>query len=414
MSVNYAPELAATSRCTGCAACMASCGNGAILMRSDDKGFLHPCVNLSKCTGCGKCSSTCPELNEAISPCSPASVYACWDTDFERRMQATSGGVFMRLAEFVLNQGGSVCGAIFDEGLAVHHVVTREHAVVEKMRGSKYVQSNVGLALEKCAELLRADEFVLFTGTPCQVAAMRQIAARIRTGRLLSVDVLCHGAPSPLFWESYLEYRESENGSKAMHAWFRKKTPSWTVFSLELDFKTEHRLHAWCTTEDLFLRAFLGDYISRSCCHSCRYVGPERVGDITLADFWGYISETRADRNDEKGISLVMLNTAEGEGAFSKIAANLKIVHKTLEEAQRGNVPLRKAIPCNLRREEFWKAFYAGGIEAVRDDYLAPVKRSLKHRANLFLNDHAYLIPSRVRSRILGARDGMKARIKKA
>lgn len=142
-------------------------------------------------------------------------------------------------------------------------------------------------------------------------------------------------------------------------------------------------------------------------------MGVGRASDITLADFWGYVSETRESRNDERGISLVMVNSAAGKRAFDEIAPQMQVVDKTLDEAKRGNVPLRGAIAENPRRGQFWKAFSKEGITAVKDDYLAPVKRSWRHRASLFLNDHAYLIPAQVRKRLLGARDEAKKRVKK-
>lgn len=168
-----------------------------------------------------------------------------------------------------------------------------------------------------------------------------------------------------------------------------------------------------CSVEDLYLRAFLDDYISRECCHACPYAGVARVGDITLADFWGYVSEAKEDRNDEKGISLVLVNSVEGKRIFNDISPELKVVRKTLGEARRGNVPLRHAIPANSRRGQFWEAFSEGGIVAVKDNYLAPVKRSWKHRASLFLDNHAYLFPAHIRRRLLCARDGAKKRMGK-
>lgn len=231
MAVKYAPTLAGVDQCTGCAACFASCGTKAISMVPDDEGFLRPVVDLGKCVGCGVCTSMCPEVNFVSRTVEPQAVYACWDREDERREQATSGGVFMLLADAVLKRGGWVCGAVLDESLSVRHVVTRDRSMVKRMRGSKYVQSDLGSALEDCVDRLRADELVLFTGTPCQIAAVRQIASRVHSGELLVVDMLCHGAPSPLFWRAYLSYREGEMADKVVDARFRKKQPSWTVFS---------------------------------------------------------------------------------------------------------------------------------------------------------------------------------------
>lgn len=404
MNESAIPRLAGSKACTGCAACYAACGFRALEMRPDSEGFLRPYVDKDKCVGCGACERSCPEIRPVGLHDAPSTVFACWDRDFARREAATSGGMFMRLADLAVDKGFWVCGAVLGENLSVHHVLTRDIETIKAMRGSKYVQSDVRDAMKDCLEVFRNGGGVLFSGTPCQVAAIRELAGEQYAGKLFTLDVLCHGAPSPRFWRDYLDYREEQVGDTVVGARFRKKTPSWTVFSLELTFETEHRSQAWCTVEDLYLRAFLGDYISRECCHSCRYVGIRRSGDITLADFWGYVSEDRATRNDEHGISLVMPNTAIGKQWFSEASDELVVVEKPLEEAIRGNVPLRRRIEANIKRSEFWHDYEKGGIEAVRNTYLAPIKRGFKHRANLYFNNHAYLVPRKIRKKLLKVR----------
>lgn len=395
-------ELAAPEQCMGCGACYASCGFGAIGMVSDAKGFYRPNVNAEMCRGCGACARACPVVGEATRRAEPLATLAAWDSNADDRAKATSGGAFMLIADAVLARGDWVCGAVIGQDMVVRHVVTRDREVVEGMRGSKYVQSDVSEAIAECLAHLRDGEEVLFTGVSCQVDAMRRVAGSRYAGSLLLVDVLCHGAPSPRFWRAYLDYREHEEGDEVVGACFRKKEPSWTVFSLELTFKTEHRLRAWCTVEDLYLRAFLGDYIAQEACHACPYVGTERVSDITLADFWGYVSETRRDRNTEEGISLILANTPKGKTIVESLTS-LYAIEKPLSEAVKGNGPLRTVIPANPKEKEFWAAFDAGGIEAAKD-YLAPVRFSRKHRLSLFFNDHAYLLPRGFRKKLVDIR----------
>ena len=397
------PRLADPEWCTGCSACAASCRFGAIAMVSDDEGFLRPSIVISRCVGCGACSTACPELYPVSRSDIPIEALACWDKDGERRASATSGGVFMLLADAVLGRGGWVCGAVFDDAFDVRHIVTRDRAIVESMRGSKYVQSDVATALSVCADRLRAGELVLFTGTPCQVAAMRKLSEKIPTGNLITVDVLCHGAPSPLFWREYRWFREKESGSKITGASFRKKDPSWTIFSMEMRF-LDGSTRSWPTTDDLYLRAFLGDFISRPSCCKCPYVGTRRLGDLTLADFWGYVSESRCHRNDERGISLVLVDTQQGAKELAAISESLVMVQKKLQEAIEGNGPLRLPFRANSRRDEFWSIFRKGGIEAVADDFLRPRYGSAKHSASLFFNNHAYLIPAVIRRSLISIR----------
>lgn len=400
------PRLADPERCTGCSACAASCRFDALVMTPDDEGFLRPSVDTNRCVGCGACSVFCPELSPASRSDTPIEVLACWDGDDARRISATSGGVFMLLADAILKRGGWVCGAVLDDAFDVRHVVTRDRSVVEAMRGSKYVQSDVAEALVECTGRLRAGECVLFSGTPCQVAAMRRLAQKVLTGELVAVDILCHGAPSPLFWQEYLRYREKRAGAKTVGVCFRKKEPSWTLFSMELCFR-DGSVKSWPTTDDLYLRAFLGDFISRSSCYECPYVGVRRVGDLTLADFWGYVSESHRYRNDERGISLVLVNTQQGASVLAAVRG-IVVVQKELREAVKGNVPLRSSFKANSRRKEFWSAFRGGGVEAVASDYLGPRHASLKHRASLFFNDHAYLVPTSIRRLLIGIRSGSK------
>ncbi|WP_428378264.1 Coenzyme F420 hydrogenase/dehydrogenase, beta subunit C-terminal domain [Olsenella sp. Marseille-QA0557] len=395
-------ELAAPEQCMGCGACYASCGFGAISMVPDAKGFYRPDVNAERCRDCGACAFACPAVGAATQKTEPLATLAAWDKDADDRAKATSGGAFMLVADAVLARGGWVCGAVMGQDMVVRHVVTRDREVVDDMRGSKYVQSDVSEAIAECLAHLQGGEEVLFTGVSCQVDAMRRVAGSRYADSLLLVDVLCHGAPSPRFWRAYLDYREWEEGDEIIGARFRKKEPSWTVFSLELTFKTEHRLRAWCTVEDLYLRAFLGDYITQEVCHECPYVGTGRVSDITLADFWGYVSETRRNRNTEEGISLVLANTPKGKSVV-ELLTGLHTIKKSLSEAVKGNGPLRSAFPANPKEEEFWSAFDVGGIEAVKG-YLVPVRFSWKHRLSLFFNDHAYLLPVALRELLIDMR----------
>lgn len=401
-------ELASWDECTGCAACCAACSFDALSMHADNEGFLRPEIDCDTCITCGACVRACPMLGAGYAKREPDKVLACWDRSSEQREFATSGGVFGLLASGVLAEGGYVCGAVLGEDMAVRHVVTRDGDLMKRMKGSKYVQSDTADALAACAHLLKEGCAVLFVGTPCQVAAMRAIAPKGSEKRLYLVDVLCHGAPSPLFWKAYLEYREAEVRDEVIDARFRKKSPSWTVFSLELTFKTEHRLYEWCTVEDLYLRAFLGDYISRPCCHFCRYAGTERTSDITLADFWGYVSDSFKTRNTEQGISLVLLNSEKANELFAKASPRLVIVDKTLDEASAGNAPLRGPIAENPRRREFWEAFSRQGIEGVASDFLQPVRPSFKYKMSLLFNKYAFLVPRPMRLRLIELRQKLK------
>lgn len=397
--------LASPNECFGCSACIAACGKGALRINGDERGFYRPVLDESLCVKCGACAKACPAVGEPTPRSEPIRTLAAWDSNHSARLSATSGGVFMLLAQEFVAQGGWVCGAIMNADLEVGHVVTNDIDVIQKMRGSKYVQSRVDEALRDCLKLLSNGEKVLFSGTGCQVDAMRRLARGKLSERLVLVDVLCHGAPSPRVWYDYVSFRARETGSKPVAARFRKKEPSWTVFSLEMDFQNGQR-KSWCTVEDYYLRAFLGDYISQVACHSCPYTRTDRVSDVTLADFWGYVSDTWADRNTEEGISLVLVNSGKGN-ALLESSGSVHLIDKPLAEAVKGNPPLRAAFPANRSEEDFWGAYETGGFNAVVEDYLGPRRFSFKHRISLWFNDHAYLIPRGLRQALIEARGRM-------
>ncbi len=388
--------------CLGCSACVGACGKGALSFAQDERGFYRPVLDEGLCVSCGACSRACPVSGEKTPRTEPRSTYAAWDTDGGSRSVATSGGMFMLLSRAFVAQGGWVCGAVMNPDMVVEHVVSNDLGEIGRMRGSKYVQSRIDTALRECLALLRRGETVLFTGTSCQVDAMRRLARGKLSDNLVLVDVLCHGAPSPKVWQDYVAYREREAGSRAVSARFRKKEPSWTVFSLEMGFE-DGGAGTWCTVDDYYLRAFLGDYITQRACHSCPYSGTNRLSDITLADFWGYVSETRADRNTEKGISLVLVNSEAGERLLGSLDG-VHLVDKKLSEAVKGNSPLRTAFPANRREDEFWADYEAGGFDAVIGEYLGPRSFSKKHQLSLWFNDHAYMFPGPLRKALVSAR----------
>lgn len=343
-----------------------------------------------------------PSLRESAD-----TALACWNKNPAQRKSATSGGAFGILADAVLDSGGYVCGAVLDKNLDVCHIVSNDKQAVSRMIGSKYSQSNAAEAIKECSARLAAGETVLFSGTPCQVDAMRRVAPEEYSDNLILVDVVCHGAPSPMFWKSYVAYREKEKSANAISARFRKKEPSWTVFSLEMRF-SDGESGQWETTHDYYLRAFLGDYISQTSCETCPYVGTDRVSDITLGDFWGYVSDSFATRNTEQGISLVLLNSEKGERLFGAVAPELVVVKKDLQEAVSGNVPLRGNIPKNDKSEAFWDTFENEGMDGVIRKFLTPKQFGLKHQLSLAFNDKAYLIPRNLRMRLIRLRSSRK------
>lgn len=225
-------KLCDAKDCTGCMACGNACRFGAITFSPDNEGFLHPKIDPERCTGCKMCVRACPIL----TPCPPAGtqeekrVFAAWAKDENIRDESSSGGVFSVLAKDVIAAGGVVFGAAFDERFSVRHVMAEDEDGLKNLRGSKYVQSDIGKTFSLAENFLKARRRVFFTGTPCQIAGLRMYL-RKDYENLLTADIVCHGVPSPMVFESYKIWLESRLGSPLGDYKFRDKRWSWKYFN---------------------------------------------------------------------------------------------------------------------------------------------------------------------------------------
>ena len=325
-------------KCTGCMLCYNLCPVNAITIKGDRYGFSIPEIDSVKCIKCNICKSKCPQNNDKNKFLMSKDVYAMWSKDTNLRMDSTSGGVFSGLAEAVIKAGGCVYGAAFDETFRVLHQREDSLEVIYLFRFSKYLQSDIGDTYRQIKKDLQSDKWVLFSGTPCQVKALKEFLS-IKYNKLLLVDIVCHGVPSPLVWEHYLYYiKEKYNADKIENVSFRNKDHAWSLFLMKIVFSSGIIYKANAVT-DPFLLAFLNNFCLRKACHECKYTCLNREGDVTLGDFWGYVSDTYKFRNDEKGISLVIINTAEGADWLKKIESGYYYTRKDIEETLPSNGP---------------------------------------------------------------------------
>ena len=321
-------------KCTGCMACYNACPVGAIEIVQDEKGFYEPKIIKEKCIKCKKCKLVCPEVNPREKNDNPT-VYAAWAKQKDIRENSTSGGIFSNIATKVLEADGVVFGAMFDENFkVVHSYVTKIENLV-KLRGSKYVQSFIGDSLKQVEYFLQEGKMVLFSGTACQIAGLLNYLQKDYEN-LITIDVLCHGVPSPKIFEEYLKDINIDD-RKIVNIRFRYKKPSWTNYSMKIDYDNG-KSYIKSKYKDKFLIGFSEDYITKDVCATCQYARITRISDITLADFWGYISDELKTRNTEKGISLVIINSDKGNKIIEKVKNQLIIREKNIIEATKGNV----------------------------------------------------------------------------
>lgn len=362
--------LCDTKKCFGCMACYNICSVNAINIIEDSEGFLRPEIQQDKCIGCKKCTSVCAAISnfERDNRTFEQQTYACWNKDKDIRKNSTSGGLFTVMANNILKENGIVFGASFDNKFNVVHSFIDNIDNIIKFRGSKYVQSNIGSTYKQAKMFLDRGKTILFTGTPCQIAGLYKFLGR-EYDNLYTCDLICHGVPSPKVYKSYISYMEGKYKSKIKSVNFRFKKPGWMVFSMKIEFQNG-KVYVKSTLDDHYIRGFLRELFLRPSCHECAYTNTDRKGDITIADFWGYKSTNEEDFDDDKGISLAIVNSKNGERLFQACKNNLIYFKRDIEEAIRGNRCLSSCFPASPKRKEFWKDYNSKTFKYVVKKYM--------------------------------------------
>lgn len=378
--------------CCGCEACVQVCPKHCICFREDEEGFFYPHADKSECIDCGLCEKVCPFLHESTAN-SPLDCYAAKNTDESIRDASSSGGVFTLLAEQTIREGGVVFGAKFTADWSVAHDYAETIEEVAAFRTSKYVQSRIGDSFKNAKDFLRQGRKVLFSGTPCQIAALRNYLKK-DSENLLTVDIICHGVPSPGVWQRYLmsvakNVRKDKNtvssplipslserdalhedrvcGVKSIS--FRDKRIGWKKYSFALtlaetsvDGKQNTVSLSSIHHDNAFMQAFLSNMILRPSCYSCPAKGGRSGADITLADYWG-IDKQMPDYDDDRGISLVLINTERGKESYGKLNADSRIV--SAEDALACNPSFQNCVKPHRNRKKFFHKYASPDVDIV-------------------------------------------------
>ena len=362
--------------CTGCMACLNACPYGAITIKRDEEGFDRPVLLEKKCKDCGICRKVCP-INHHPSISQPLLIFSGWSKDENIRLNSSSGGAFVELSRIILSRGGIVFGCALDEELkAVHISVDNMDDLVKKISGSKYVQSKIGNSYKLAKEYLLQGKDVLFSGTACQIAALRNYLHK-EYSNLITVDLICHGVPSPMIFEDYKKYMEKKLNIKIEDIKFRCKKYSWIFFNMSIYGHVEkngtQKSYVGCYYEDPFIRGFLRDYFLRPSCYKCKFTSLERVSDITIADWWGYKKTSETDKDYRyKGVSIILVNTDKGKKYVEKLQMVLK--ERTMEEAIRTNRCLTKPFDSPKNRAQFWDDYRNMDFDTLTEKYFSPEK----------------------------------------
>lgn len=364
-------ELCVKEQCTGCLSCFNICPKKAITISIDVEGFLRPNIEHDKCISCGLCEKACPILNEPQRDRVALKLYGAWNKDNNLLKNSSSGGIFTTIATQIINEGGLVFGAAYDEDFNVRHICVETHEELSKLRGSKYVQSTIGDTYREVLDALKKGRKVFFTGTPCQVAGLYGFLGKRHYDMLFTADFLCHGTPSSKVFQAYKEWLEAKHNSKMVAYNYRSKHWGWNGWCLQADFENGE-VYYGKNNEDPYFQAFIREFVMRPCCYNCHYVGTKRFADITMGDFWGYKTQKGEEDNHNKGVSIVITNTRAGEQMFDIIQDKLFSYRRTVDDAKKINWTLYTAFAANEKRPEFWHDYEAKGWQYLVDSYLKP------------------------------------------
>lgn len=353
-------EICNKEACTGCSVCSDACPVHAISMEMDEAGFYRPRINQETCVNCKKCVKVCPimyvpEVNKNIS------AYIYQNPNEVVRFLSTSGGFFSMIAETVLEQGGVVCGAAYNDKMELHHVCITQKEYLDKLRKSKYVQSKTEGIFQKIQQFLKEGKQVLFVGLPCQVAGLANFLNK-EYENLIMVDLVCYGVPSPGVFASWITYLESKY-QKVKNVIFREKSYGYVTPNIRVYFQNGKYIEN-CRDANVYSHWFFGNLTVRESCFSCHFKTIGRVSDLTLGDLW--LAEEYGKQFDDKGATVVFSHSDKGKQLCEKICnmrIDLEYVVKT------DGRKLQECVKRSSGYDIFWEDYQKFSFDEILDKY---------------------------------------------
>lgn len=348
--------------CCGCGACINSCTMQALYFSQDEYGFIRPKIDNTKCIECQKCIRVCPQFSE-VESVKPKIVYAALNKDKSVLLNSASGGIFYALAESVISEGGCAFGATLDNQFSVKHIGVEHIDNLKLLQKSKYVQSYMGDCYKQALQKLKDGKKVLFSGTPCQVAAMKALVNGKYADNLILVDVVCHGIPSQLFWKDYIATLSKKIGILKEYVFCyklkaRNGMNKYTSFTGNKKF-----VKNW--PQDSYNSFFMEAKNYQDVCYSCKFARQERVSDLTICDYWGWESFHEKDFPSSSSLSGICVNTDVGEVLLNQIVDKLTIVESSFDNLTTLNRCLLRPTPKPKDRDEFLQEWKSKGYEYI-------------------------------------------------
>lgn len=350
--------------CCGCTACMCICPKNAIVMQEDEEGFHVPKINQEKCIECGMCIRVCAFKKSQIKPIMNQKAYGVKIKKNNKRAKSQSGGAFTVVAEQILKDNGSVYGVAMKNAREARYIGIEKMNELVALKGSKYVQANMENCYEKVIRELKQGKQVLFGGTPCHVDGLLTLLKQknINTDKLYTYDLICHGVPSPKIYREYIDLVETVYDSKVKYFNFRDKTFGW--HGHQTSMQCEGYKHEIVSSN--YVKIFYSHFCLRKSCYKCPYASTNRVSDITIGDFWG-IEKHYDEFDDNKGCSLMIINSLKGEMLFDTIKSEIDYFSTTIEECLQPN--LQHPTECPENGQGFWSMYNNEGLEKTIQKY---------------------------------------------
>lgn len=360
--------------CCGCTACANICPKNAITMEEDFEGFLYPVINKDKCINCGLCDKICPVKNKNVKTEKFEEAYALRIKDKDVLKKSTSGGFFTPISEYIISLGGVVYGVGFDENWNVCHKEAKSKENIQEFKGSKYVQSNLNGIFKKVEDNLKKEKYVLFSGTPCQVEGLKKYLKK-DYDKLYTVDLICHGVPSPKLWREYLKFQEKKYKSKIKEVYFRNKTYGYHSGTMKMVFDNGKEYYGSARV-DYMLKSFFKEISSRPSCYDCRFKTRNHISDITIYDCWNIEKLNPDVKDDDLGFTNIIVNSIKGKNILQEIKDKFNIykvdINKQIELD--GSMVEHSAIPNN-NRNLYYKDLDELGIEKNLNKYIKVSKK---------------------------------------
>ena len=380
------------SVCCGCGLCETVCPRNAIEMQMDEIGFKYPKINQEKCIDCGACKKICGYNTDSTNFIKNS--YAAVNTNDKVLQKSASGGIFSAIAQSFLKTQGLVCGAemlICGNRTEVKHVLIESESELERLQGSKYVQSDIKDCFEEIILRLKEGKKVLFSGTPCQVAAIKRCTRGKFEENLFMIDIICHGVPSLKFFNDYLQVEKTKKKMDIQKFIFRDKKYGWGKKGSICGIKKGNTVTELVNSRTSSYYSLFNDgEVFRDCCYKCPFAQEKRVGDLTIGDYWGVekfspevMEENRGDFSKKNGVSCLMINTDKGKEMLACYGENIRKIPVDIEKIKIINTQLNHPVKHTYLRDIIFKVYTQNGYKGVEKIYrkqlvIRKVKSGLK------------------------------------